>query len=776
MADPIDPDKSSEAMKKLLEQLEAINPAFASLIKQSLGLETAYKKQRKAIEQQEEIIKEGIKDLRSLNKAYTDNKKTYAQTLNDLNSLSRTFDSLDEEVRNSKIGMQMYQRINHVGSKLMWDTINKGAVSAMGNLAANIGGAYLANLKAGVKGLQGDATATQVAADLVTTGIDSAQKAVSGLAGVAKGVGGALGAIPHPAAQVAGALIGVVSDIIDASAKQAAEIAKFATEVVSKELEKTVKSFNQASSAGALFADGLTGLRESATKAGLTQEQYSKIIAENSETLANFGGTVADGAKKLGAVTGNFSDGTRKNLLKLGISLDEQAQGTADYMSLLQQTGQLRGKSDQQLAAESANYMVNLKALSAFTGEDVKAAAKRAKEAAMQGAVRSKLESMGADANIKFQNAIKGMPADMQKAAQQMLVSGTISDPELAAAMAAMPGAMEMLKRSVNDVTDANVSANDAIDRHQANVKELGPAMKAEAKGIMDSAGVAALHGGSGVVSAMTSVAGSIMTMSEKAAQQGTQSTREQAEAAANTQDKLTAGVVESTDALQKMKLQIQDQLTPAITQFAEMVPSILKGLKAQLDQVNSIMDDQSGRTAERQRQVNEELMSQGFLHPGTGGAVGMDFGMMGAADGGVFEGPDSGFPVLLHGKEAVVPMDKLTDAKKLGNFGDMLSGSLSGMIQSIKSPAAETVNAGSLLGSGADTISKMMGSMASIFGIKEETTAPASATVSSGASMDQFLEEFKNAHREQIEKQSEMIKIISDHKSVTEQLMFNMS
>lgn len=774
MADPIDPDKSSEAMKKLIEQLDSVNPAFASLIKQSLGLETAYKKQQKDIEQQQKTVKEGIKDLKELNKSYNENKKTYGQTLSDLNSLSQTFDSLSEEVRNSKTGMQMYQRINQVGSKLMWDTVNKGAVSAMGNLAANIGSAYMANLKAGIRGLQSDASATQVAADLVTTGIDSAQKAVSGLAGVAKGVGGALGAIPHPAAQVAGALIGVVSDIIDASAKQAAEIAKFATEVVSKELEKTVKSFNQASSAGALFANGLTGLRESATRAGLTQDQYSKIIAENSEALANFGGSVADGAKKLGAVTGNFSDGTRRNLLKLGISVEEQAQGTADYMSMLQQTGQLRGKSDQQLAAESANYMVNLKALSAFTGEDVKAAAKRAKEAAMQGAVRAKLESMGGEANLKFQNAIKGMPADMQKAAQQMLVSGTISDPELAAAMASMPGAMEMLKRSVNDVTDANVSANDAIDRHQANVKELGPAMKAEAKGVMESAGVAALHGGSGVVSAMTSVAGGIMTLSEKAAQQGEKSTREQAEAAANTQDALTNGVTESTAALQNLKLQIQDQLTPAITQFAEMVPSILKGLKAQLDQINEVMDKQSGRADERQRQVNEELMNQGFLNPATGGATGMDFGMMGAADGGVFEGPDSGFPVLLHGREAVVPMDKLTNAKKLGNFSEM--GGLSGMMQSIKSPSMEPINAGSLLGSGADPISKMMDGMASLFGMKDEAVASTSISTSGSSPIEEFIDEFKNAHREQLEKQSEMIKIISDHKSVTEQLMFNMS
>jgi hypothetical protein len=44
-----------------------------------------------------------------------------------------------------------------------------------------------------------------------------------------------------------------------------------------------------------------------------------------------------------------------------------------------------------------------------------------------------------------------------------------------------------------------------------------------------------------------------------------------------------------------------------------------------------------------------------------------MDFGQLSADGGGVFEGPDSGFPVLLHGSEAVIPMDQLTGAKKTG-------------------------------------------------------------------------------------------------------------
>ena len=44
------------------------------------------------------------------------------------------------------------------------------------------------------------------------------------------------------------------------------------------------------SASGALFAEGLTGMLDSAGKAGLTVEQFSKVVQNSSEQLLMFGG------------------------------------------------------------------------------------------------------------------------------------------------------------------------------------------------------------------------------------------------------------------------------------------------------------------------------------------------------------------------------------------------------------------------------------------------------------------------------------------------------
>lgn len=775
MADPIEPGKTDEVLKILLERLEKTNPTLAELIKQSSLLSGSIEKQKKTTDDYVKSIKRGTEDLDQLTEAYKKGKKTYAQTVQDLGRISNAIEEVDVSTLKTVEQIEAYEKLmakrTAMGKELMGEALKKGIMQSAGTGVAAAFAFMKSQLMTGVRGLQSDATATQVAADLMTSGIDSVASGVSGMANVAKGVGSALMAIPHPAAQVAGALTGLVSDIVNAAAKQAAEIAKFAVEVVSKELEKTVKSFNQASSAGAVFANGLTGLRESAKAAGLTQDQYSKVIADNAEAMATFGGSVADGAKKLGSVTSKFGDGTQKALLKLGVSIEDQAAGTADYLAMLQQTGKLRGKSDEQLAQESANYLVNLKAISAFTGEDAKAAAKRAKEAAMQGAVRVKLDQLGGDATQKFQDSIKQMPASMQKAAQQMLAYGEVTDAELAASLAQMPGAMELLKRTVGDVADANVSANSAIDNYQQNLKTLGPAIKEQGMQVMQVAGTAALAGSNGIVNAMTSVAGDLTTQALKIGQAGEGTTRQAAEAASKTQDGLTNSVADSTVALQNMRLELQDRLTPAIRDFAAMVPSILRVLQTQIDGVADMMGQQKDAAtresakAERdaafanasflqkyfqigltpeQRAANQKY--QGTM--GTAGTGEESMPNMGQyANGGIASGPLSGFLANLHGTEAVVP---LPDGKTI----------------------PVKIDAGSILGGMQNPLDKLAEGIGSLFGKSTSSSAGTTVTSQGGADMTALLMQFNQSTQEQIENQRKMIGILEDNVTATERLL----
>ena len=323
----------------------------------------------------------------------------------------------------------------------------------------------------------------------------------------------------------------------------------------------------------------MTELRKTALEAGLTQEQFSKVIADNSEALASFGGDVTSGGKKLAKVVGNFGEGTRKELLNLGISVEDQSQGVAEYMATLQRGGSLRYKQDAEIAEGAKDYMVSLKAIAAFTGEDAKKAEQRAKEAAAQGAVDQKLREMGGDANIKFQNLVKQLGPGSEKAAQQMLLFGKIIDPKLA--MVFGPTMTEQIRSGIEDVKNGAVTNNELLENAQQFAKENSQVMLAEAGNAQKIFGTVALA--TGEYGEQMSLASQRATVYNKTFDDATQSTIQTAKDAAATKDPLTTAVSESVAALQVMKTAIQEMFTGPITAFAKDVPGIIAGFKEQL-------------------------------------------------------------------------------------------------------------------------------------------------------------------------------------------------
>jgi hypothetical protein len=515
-------------------------------------------------------VKGGTKNFRDLG----GDLRNYQQQINLLK------DPIEKETAQRKLAT--------LATKAYEDSMTSGAKQLGVVLVKGLYDYYKTQVMAGVRGLQGDGSPFQVAADLQRAQIESVASTAGQFGSTMGKVGQGLMMIPHPAAMVVGALMNIGGGILESGAKEAAELMKFQLEVVSKELEKSYKSFQQATAAGALFAGGMTELRETGLKGGLVQEQFSKVIADNSLALAAFGGDVTTGAKKLSGVLGEFSRDsgkTRKQLLNLGITVEDQAQGTADYMAMLQRTGNLRGQSDAQLAEESKNYMVQLKAISSFTGEDAKKAEARAKQAAAQGAVAAKLQDLGPEAAAKFNAAIKLLPESQQKAAQQMLAFGNIIDPELA--MTLGPASTQLLSGVISDVKDANVTAEGAQQNFYKTLDELSPALQSEGKKMAEIFGRVALANGQ--YANQSSIAADILALANKnlrktAGEDGGAGTAlDKAKLALETQDKLTTEVGRSVHELQGMKISLQTELTPAIKKFADEVPKILAAFQKKM-------------------------------------------------------------------------------------------------------------------------------------------------------------------------------------------------
>lgn len=646
--------------------------------------------------------------LSALNKQVKDGERTYKDLGADLFAYQRQVKGITDEKQRERA----QTHVTLLAQKAYADTLKDGAKQIGVSLVTGLYDYYKKQVMTGVRGLQGDGSPFQVAADLQSAAVDSAAQASSKVAGVIGGVGGALMAIPHPAAQVTGALAQLGAGILDSGAKEAAELLKFSIEVTSKELEKAFKSFQQATGAGALFAGGMSELRASAKTAGLTQDQYSKAIADNRDALAAMGGSVTDGAKKLAAV-GKESMQFRKSLLNLGISIEEQTQGQADYMSMLQQTGQLRGKSDIELAKGSNDYLINLKAISSFTGEDVKKMQARARDAAAQSAVQAKLMDLGGNANEKFQNAIGQLSPSLQKAAQQLLAYGEVTDQESAKLLAQNPEMMALLRKTVDDVSNANVSTADALTSYQAGLKETARLGMDSAKETAKAMGIASLA--TGQHSEVSKMSGELLSTYNKALNQGTENTLDAAKDAAKTTDPLTAGVNESVVALQEMKLAVQDMMTGPITNFANEVPKVLQGLRNKLIDLGLFKEESTiaaeKAKAETQQNYDKAFEGAGFLQKyfqigmteqqkeaskqyygargfDKGTSAEFDVGLPQYANGGIASGPITGYKAMLHGTEAVIP---LPDGKSvpidMSSALDDLKKSLSSMLTAPAQP-----------------------------------------------------------------------------------------
>ena len=141
-----------------------------------------------------------------------------------------------------------------------------------------------------------------------------------------------------------------------------------------KELTHLRDGFKALNSTGAMFADGMTGMQRTAADAGLTIQQFGKVVQENAKSLGATGEGMSSAAERMARVKGEIDkSGVGMRLQKLGYSFEEQAGLVAETMERLNTSGKGRMLSDQTVMQQTEVYANNLRLISSITGEDAKA-------------------------------------------------------------------------------------------------------------------------------------------------------------------------------------------------------------------------------------------------------------------------------------------------------------------------------------------------------------------------------------------------------------------
>lgn len=431
--------------------------------------------------------------------------------------------------------------------------------------------------------------------------------------------------------------------LVDASVT----LTKEGINALNTELTKTKIGFTSLSNAGAFFANGMTGMRNSAAAAGLRLDDYVKTVQNSSDSLRLFGRDQADAMAMVGKVTNTMGTEVNNQLRKLGFSQMEIAEGTAEYMANLARTGSLAGRSQGQLAKESEGYLTNLKLISSITGEDAKAAQKRAMQASMQSAVQSELAAMGGEATAKFQNLVKVLPG-LDNEIMQIMKTGTTNN----AAILNSP-IFDIIKNGIAGVRDQAVGADDIINNAQNSLKAAGPAIQAIVAQF-EGAGVGQLFGINSPFATALQGLTNILPQTKRSA--------DDIRTALNAQKTTTDTVTDETVRLQKQfenaSIMLEKTLTPSLAGFATQLQDTFKNVEKYVEQALKLMVSKSGaRTTIPDGAAPQERSPGGGYEPG--GGLAQDETNIAAATGAVLTGPASGYKpnLTMHGTEAIVPL-----------------------------------------------------------------------------------------------------------------------
>jgi uncharacterized membrane protein YgcG len=195
--------------------------------------------------------------------------------------------------------------------------------------------------------------------------------------------------------------------------------------------EKQLGSFQALAGVGATFGGSMTAMTNAASGAGLTVDQFAKIVSSNGQAMAELGGTTEDGAKRFADLGKKMKQsGLGDELLRLGYSTEGINKGMAGYLATMGSSGRLQGASTTQLAQGAATYMKELDGLSKITGQNREDLAKEREKLAKDAQVEAAMQHLDEKQRSDMLTYIQSFPKAQQSAIKDMLATGTITSEE----------------------------------------------------------------------------------------------------------------------------------------------------------------------------------------------------------------------------------------------------------------------------------------------------------------------------------------------------------
>lgn len=477
-------------------------------------------------------------------------------------------------------------------------------------------------------------------------------------AGLGDAAGTAISAIPL-IGPVVGGFVSGVSKAAAALAEATADIAAQIGKKITAELDNANTAFRMMAQSGAVGADGLTGLANQAIQAGISFKDFASVTKESAHGLAFAFGDTATGAKKFADASEAMTP-FRRELTALGVGAKQQNEMTANYIKLQARQGNIEGRSSQDLAQGSAEYIKRLTALSRLTGKSVEEQQKeldsQMSNARMVGALAEVQGKYGevAASNMKDTAAfISGIDENIGKGLQDAL-SGNLGT-EAAQQFAISAGeqgsmAVDMLRKGQISTAEASAMITQGLKKTADNFG--GPAGLGKLSGLG------------------TPIENSILGLQKFSSRAELsaadfQKTIDKNKDLATTTDAATKGLVDSSLQMQKFATEMDKLALTAMPGMTTAVKTMTTGLLSAATEMNKMVamgpeayaKMKLGMDKKAEVETGDVAVGAGagaLSGAATGALIGMIGGPIGAAIGGGIGALVGGLSGFFASKEGV--------------------------------------------------------------------------------------------------------------------------
>lgn len=455
--------------------------------------------------------------------------------------------------------------------------------------------------------------------DMAKAAKQSSAEMAKGATQFAKGLAGgqedfktfndAVGAAGNAAAGLARAL-----PVFGNALGEVLQAATGAAQFLVTQVDATAKSFQTLANVGASTAGGMSALRDMQVKSGLSLQNFSKVVADNSVAFARFGSTAGDGAERFSEAVQEFTTGNDNSLRNLGMNAEQIGQTTAAFVKQQSRLGRAQELDARALQAGTKQYAIELDTLTKLTGMNKDAIQQQQDAVLSEARFRANYEDLVDQGRVKEAKALMDLQTRMSSFGAEL--GQGIRD--LTSGAANTDAAIKMMNSTGGAALDiVNRLKSGAIDQNQAQI-ELQNAYKSQRETLKQNAKFMGTSN-----EALGNFAQEADFMSQDLAK-GTARAKAATAANVNADDAMTKSVNEAQKNIESLARDLDTQIIKALPKVGEAVKLTTDQFKNLTKAIDTAISgkpaDENSMIGKIYNRINSLLGRGGGTSGGSGG------------------------------------------------------------------------------------------------------------------------------------------------------------